>query len=208
MSEPRIFAGTPYATDLNYGRACNEFVSLLPEGSWACLMDHDVMFTTPDWYRILQRVAAAEPGALLGAVTNRCAAPWQKAREAPTDNHDIVRHRLIGQARRDNYRTLLDVTDTMGMAGAVLCFSKATWQEVGGFADGLLCVDHQFLYGVREVGRRAYLVEGLYVYHWRRAMGDGINQDDYPKALDRRTGGECRCRGPERAPSRRVELPC
>jgi len=207
MSAPRIFAGTPYAVDLNYGDACNAFVSLLPDGAWACLMDHDAMFTTPDWYRLLQRAASAYPDALLGAVTNRCAMPWQRAQESPADDHDVARHRLIGQARRDHFRTLLDVTDTMGIAGVVLCFSKETWQAAGGFADGLLCVDHAFLYAVRDTGRKAYLMENLYVYHWRRAYNDGINQEDYPKAKDRLTGGECRCRGPERTPTRRVFLP-
>jgi len=202
----QVYAVTPFAVDLNYGRACNDVVARLPQGSWACVMDHDMMFTTPHWYRQLQEAAAAAPLDLVGVVPNRCAAPWQRAREVDDNNHDVAYARAAGRKRLER-RTLLDVTDTMGIAGVAMLFSKETWAAAGGFADGLLCVDHQFHYAVRALGRRVYLHEGVYVYHWRRAFGDGINQRDYPQARHRGTDEPCRCRGPERMPTRRVTLP-
>jgi GT2 family glycosyltransferase len=97
-------------------------------------------------------------------------------------------------------RTLLDVTDTMGFGGVAFAISKRAWEKAGGFVDGMLCVDHHMHFALRRAGLRVYLLEGWYVYHWRRAFGDDPSSD-WPRAEG------CRCRGPEKAPTRRITLP-
>ena len=195
-----LIAMTPFAADMNLGRAYNEAMALVPDDGWACLLDHDMMLTTREWYRQLEEAIAFRPDAgAFTAATNRCAAPWQRAAEADDNNHDIAYHRAIGRARLER-RTLLDITDTKGFAGVVTCLSKRAWLEAGGFVDGLLCVDHGMFFALQRAGRRIYMLESLYVYHRRRAHGDRL-----PADTPRVEG--CPCRGPEQLPTVRIPLP-
>lgn len=188
----------PFALDRNLGRAYNEAMALVPDGGWAVLLDHDMMFTTREWYRQIAEAIVLLPHAgAFTAVTNRIAAPWQQVGDRT--NHDIAQHRRFG-AERLKVRTLLDITNTKGYGGVVTVLSKAAWQRVGGFVDGLLCVDHQMHFALRSAGYRNYLIEGLYVYHWRRAHGDELPEDT-PRAAN------CPCRGPEPTPWQRIVLP-
>ena len=91
--------------------------------------------------------------------------------------------------------------DTKGIGGVLMVMSKAVWREIGGFKDGLNCVDHCAHFAVAKAGRKVYVIEGLSLYHWRKANGDGP-PDDAPRAAD------CPCRGHEIAPTRRIQLPC
>lgn len=197
----RLHAMTPFSVERNLGAAYNAAMELIGPEDWACFMDHDMMFTTRAWYpQLLEAIAFRPYAGLISAVTNRIGAFWQRAAEADRDNHDIAYHREIGAKRARSRRSLLDVTDTKGLGGVVLCLSKQAWQEAGGFPDGLLCVDHGIHFRLRDAGRRVYLLESLYVYHWRRAFGDNL-PDDTPRAEN------CPCRGREEPPRKRIALP-
>jgi hypothetical protein len=193
----QIFTMMPFSTEMNLGKAYNEAMALLPENAWACFLDHDAIWTTREWYRQIAEAIRTVPDAgALTAVTNRIAAPWQQVGDP--DNHDMAHHRRFG-AERLKIRTLLDVTDTKGFGGCVIVLSKRAWQRVRGFVDGILCVDHKMHFALRDAGLRIWLMENLYVYHWRRAFGDEL-----PKSTPR--AENCPCRGPETMPSVRLEL--
>jgi hypothetical protein len=202
----QLFTMMPFADDLNLGRAYNEAMALLPEDAWCALIDHDAMFTTKRWFSQLQEAIAARPDAgVFTCVTNRIAASWQRVGPwaINEDNdpaaHQMAEHYRIGEERL-KVRTLLDVTDTKGFGGVLMCLSKATWRAVGGFPDGLLCVDHGMHFGCQRIGKRVWLMENLYLYHRRRAFG-GYLPEGTPKAA------HCPCRGPEKQPTVRVVLP-
>lgn len=193
-----ILCMTPFAEDLNLGKAYNEAMALLPEDGWAVFLDHDAAWTTRRWWHQVREAIDFRPDAgAFTAVTNRIAPRWQQVGDK--DNHDIVRHRRYG-AERTRVRTLLDITDTMGFGGVVIVISKRAWSGVGGFVDGMLCVDHRMHFALRDAGLRVYLLEGLYVYHWRRANGDELPKET-PRAKD------CPCRGREGMPTVRLQLP-
>jgi len=190
---------TPFDLDANLGRAYNRAMSLLPADAWACLFDHDAMPTTREWYRQLVEVIEHRPDVgMLTAATNRIASPWQRAAEADRDNHDMAYHRKLGAARLER-RTLLDVTDTKGLGGVLMCLSRRTWEQAGGFVDGMFCVDHMMHFAVARAGLRVYVLESLYVYHWRRAHGDAL-----PATIP--IAKRCPCRGPEPTPTRRIPI--
>lgn len=189
----------PFATDRNFGRACNETMAELPDGVWAVILDHDCMWTTPHWHaQILEAIACRPDAGAFAVVTNRIASPWQREPEAIAAGDDVVAHRKIGEARRAR-RTLLDITCTKGFGGVVTIVSKAAWAEAGGYADGLFCIDHSLFFRTVAAGRRVYLIEGLYVYHLRASSSKPGPQE--PKWKD------CLCRGAEQMPTERIALP-
>lgn len=197
---PPILPMMPYALDRNLGKAYNEAMALLPDQAWAVMIDHDCMPTTRDWYRQIADAVRFKPDAgAIVAITNRIAAPWQKAPGVDEENHDIGYHTKVGLERL-RVRTLLDISGTKGFGGVMFAVSRASWAAAGGFADGLLCVDHSLHFRLQAVGRRVYLHEGLYVYHRRRAFVGELPRDT-PRAVG------CPCRGPETMPTERVTLP-
>lgn len=197
-----IHTAVPFRTDANLGKAYNDFMALLPEDDWAAFLDHDAVQTTGLWHAQLTEAIAFLPDAgAIVAMTNRIASPWQRVPGVPSNNNDIAWHRRIG-AERSKIRTLLDISETKGFGGVFFAVSKKAWSEVGGFADGLGCVDHSLHFGLQKTGRRVWLHEGIYLFHWRHA---GVGEKDptsvFPKAAN------CPCRGPEELPTFRVRLP-
>lgn len=161
----------PWREDTNLGQAYNETMKMLSDDDWAVLLDHDVMFTTFEWNRQIQAAIKAEPHGSFTGVTNRIFCPWQKAREVDPENHDMLYHRTIGETRMEN-RYLSDVTEANGWGGYIMIISKAAWRDAGGFVDGQLCVDHNMHFALRRAKRRVFLIEGLYMYHYRSGRGE------------------------------------
>lgn len=194
----------PFACDMNLGRAYNESMALLPsDDDWAVFMDHDCIWTTREWYRqILEAVRFVPDAGIITAIASRGWQTWQVAQEADPNNHDMVYHRKLGAARL-KVRTLLDVTEGSGIAGVVMVLQKRKWRAAGGFVDGMYCIDHGMHFAQRDAGRRVYVMENLYVYHWRRANGDAPPANA-PRAKD------CRCvelRRREKPPTQRIVIP-
>lgn len=191
----------PFSLERNLGAAYNEEMARLPDGDWALFIDHDCLpGLTREWVPLIYEHIAFKPDAgAFVAVTNRIDAAWQRAEEADPDNHDITYHTRIALARRSR-RTLLDITDTKGFGGVTFALSKSAWQAAGGFADGLLCVDHSIFFRLQRAGLRVYLMESVYVYHRRRAEIGPLPKDT-PRVAD------CSCRGYERMPRQRLRLP-
>jgi GT2 family glycosyltransferase len=185
----------------NLGAAYNVEMERLDEGDWAVFVDHDALAgLTRQWVQVFEEAIAFRPDAgAFVAVTNRIDAVWQRAQEADPENHDIGYHTAIAHERLKR-RALVDITDTKGFGGVCFAVSKDAWRVAGGFADGVLCVDHSLHFGLQRAGRRVYLLEHLYVYHRRRAFV-GQLPDGTPRVT------KCPCRGPEVMPSIRIPLP-
>lgn len=185
---------------LNLGAKYNAFMGLIAEDDWAVFRDHDMQTVTREWMEQIDEAIGRVPDAgAIVAVTNRIDAVWQRATEADRDNHDMGYHVRIGHERLKR-RTLLDITDTKGFGGVLFAVSKAAWRDAGGFADGILCVDHSLHFGLQRAGRRVYLHEGIYVYHLRRAFVGKLPADT-PRVAN------CPCRGEELMPTVRIQLP-
>lgn len=193
-----MLAMTPFREDKNLGRAYNDAMARLGVSDWAIFIDHDATFTTARWHaQIAEAIEYLPAAGALVAMTNRIASPWQRCGDQ--DSNDIAVHRRFGKERL-KVRTLLDITGTKGFGGVCFAVSKQAWREAGGFADGLGCVDHSLHFGLQRAGRKVYLIEGLYLYHWRH-WGEPDPTSSAPKAAN------CPCRGPEIAPTVRVTLP-
>lgn len=200
-----LMAMTPFRTDKNLGAAYNAAMALLPDDGWALLMDHDMHFTTTRWHQQCLDAIAADPTGTFTAITNNIGSRWQRvAPDLVTSHMTPDGHRALGSRLLEN-RNLLDVTATAGIGGVVILISKANWKLIGGFVDGMFCVDHQMHFALRDAGRRVYLIEGFYVYHHRSSSSD--RNFVGPVAVDKRTGRECHCRRhPEMDPNVRRRM--
>lgn len=169
-----ILAMTPFREDKNLGRAYNEAMERLVPGDWAVLMDHDIMLTTLKWFEQIRQATEVYPDGTFTGVTNRIWSPWQRNEEGARLPDDILQHRSLGE-RLLSKKTMRDVTEWRpGWGGMLMVVKQDTWAAVGGFRDGMECVDHHFHQAVAESGRRLYCIEGLYVYHFRTSRIRGL----------------------------------
>lgn len=157
---------TPYSNEKNLGKAYNESVSLLPDNSWACVTDYDVMFLTPDCGRILHDYAVKYPETgIFTCLTNRIH-PMAKDQllNGVSDFTDILIHTKIAQSQREKLYQVKEIDHPI--SGFLMMFSKKTWVNHN-FPEDRKClgVDNVFSDSVLRSGLKICVMEGLYVWH-------------------------------------------
>lgn len=175
-----LITAIAYDTERDLGRAYNTIMERLRPGDWCCFLDHDALWTTREWYQQLQAAIASNPDAgLFVAVTNRIGRKEQIADGCPT-GHDMIEHFAFGEKLKAQHGAAVrDVTGGSLVSGVVMCLSRETWVAAGGFKRGFFGVDNQAHRDMRRIGKRVYLMPGLYVYHWYRA--DGRKHQNAPR---------------------------
>jgi len=177
-TKPMIYNFVAYAQgDKEFlGDTYNKYMELLGDNDWACFLDHDAMWTTTDWYKQLEKILEAHPEyGLLSVCTNRIGNPEQKI-DKLLDTHDITYHRKIGLQLQNQCGTdVNDVTNTHCISGVVMVMSKTIWKKAGGFKKGFLGIDNDFHQRVKKAGGRVGICKGLFIYHFYRADGKGLN---------------------------------
>ena len=167
----------PYAPSTqskNIGWACNQFMQMLPPNDWACFIDHDALFTTSTWYKLLESVAAKADRNNIGmytACTNRVGNPEQIVfpKDSPeAQNHDFRFHRKIGQQRSLTFGESFRIAKRP-LSGIVMLLSREVWSLTSGFKNGFLGVDNDIDFKIRQLGYQTAILDGLYMYHWYRA---------------------------------------
>lgn len=167
----RVHIMKPYALDKNLGRAYNEAMAIIPEGDWACLMDYDTMFLTPDCGRILHQYATLyESVGLFTCWTNRIGNPNQIFPDM-ADVVDIREHILRAEDRISyNYITYINEP----VSGFLMMLSKSTWNKIKFDESGkCLGVDNDYSRRILEAGMRIVRMEAMYVFHIYR-MKQGV----------------------------------
>ena len=168
--KPEIFYGVPYSSEKNLGKAYNDFASLIPEGAWLCLMDADILPTTPDYGSLIEQIIIEHPEVeAFTAMTNRVRCPWQLA-PVDWDNDNIGYHRMVGAGLKATHGTRIeDMTQARVFSGFFLCIRKSLWSRIGGAKEaGMLGIDNNLHRRIRNAGAKLYLAKGLYFYHWYR----------------------------------------
>ena len=180
MTDINLVTFIPYADDRNLGRACNECMAMLPEDGWAAVLDHDAVFTTPEWHRQLTRAIALYPNGCFTGYSNRSRHPF-KAPGVSMNGDDMAYHRGVGEKMLVN-EAIRDVTDERGPNGMLIVLSKQAWKAAGGFEEGLHYIDRLMWKSLKMTGHRVYLVEGLYLYHWHRGGRSDVPIQEGPIA--------------------------
>ncbi len=179
-----IFDIIPYSTEKNLGKAYNEAMALLPEGSHVCLRDGDTCWLTPDYGVHLAEYVRLHPNAVLTCWTNRINERADQQYNIPNDPvreiRDMQRHLKIA------YYQLKDLYQTTPLHGFVsgfcLVVPKSVWNnhkfaEKQVYEDrgphNLLGVDNDFTNRVRASGVPVLRMDGLYIWHtYRLLTGD------------------------------------
>jgi len=172
-----IFDIIPYSTEKNLGKAYNDFMALLPEGSHACFRDGDTCWLTPDYGVHLAEYVRLYPDAVLTCWTNRIN---EKAEQQYPNCREITNfkdHLHIAETQKVmNYK----VTSLHGfVSGFCMVVPKAVWNktkftETQAYSDrgpyNLLGVDNDFTNRVRAAGVPVLRMEGLYLWHTYRLL--------------------------------------
>lgn len=166
--EQKIYYFTPFALDKNLGAAYNHYMQLLPnDDDWACFVDGDTMFLTPDFGEVINEVVSRYPDTgMFTCYTNRVANEQQLYRGKFSENSDIRYHRNIAiVCRQINPYRIEDLTRPI--SGVMMLIQKKTWKEFP-FSDGLLTVDNDISRRLLEANRKVRLMCGIYLYHYYR----------------------------------------
>lgn len=209
-----FIAYAPKEHDKDIPWICNHYMNLLPnDDDWACFVDHDAMFTTPDWYHQLNDIIKKNPEySCFTAMTNRIYASWQIPDGVDENNHDIVYHRGIGaNLGMENYGQVIDVTEcseslllpqpkcppreTSPLCDVMLLYKKSAWKDVPfrqffeEESQKMFGVDNILHLDLKKKGHKVGSMTGIYLYHWHRADQKGTAPSsegdlDVPAGLD------------------------
>lgn len=172
-----IYDCIPYSTDKNLGKAYNDFMALLPEGSHACFRDGDTCWLTPDYGVHLAEYVRLYPNAILTCWTNRINEKAEQ--QAPVDRECGDMRTLIKVA--ESYKqNLYNVTPLHGfVSGFCMVVPKDVWNKHK-FAEkqvyedrgphNLLGVDNDFTNRARAAGVPVLRMDGLYIWHTYRLL--------------------------------------
>lgn len=165
----------PFDLEKNLGRAYNEAMSRIPEGDWACLMDLDTMFLTPDAGNILHEYAEKFSHAGMFTCYTSRIHPLSKVQllnEVVSEDTNLLNH--IEKAYKQKERMITATPINRPVSGFLMMISKATWNEVK-FTEDFKClgVDNFFCDSLLKAGKSIYRMDNLYVWHTYR-LKNGI----------------------------------
>lgn len=162
---PKIYYSNPWSSDKNIGKANNDFIELLPDDSWVCIMDGDASWMLPSWGELVEKVVMENKDkyALIGCVTNRLGGLHQCYENRFDTECSSFTNYHNALSSWEKYGPLVE--DTTGIAGLCMIFSKETWRKAGGFVENSRSADTSFNKSVLKLGGKIGLAKGLYMMH-------------------------------------------
>ena len=166
----------PYRSDKNLGKAYNDAMELIPDGEWAILHDHDVLFLLPDTITMIEEYTKKFPEAgILTCYCNRIGNSDQLLYPM-SNNSDILHHINIAEDTKQNLFNATEISAPI--SGFLMVINKRVWQEVK-FREGFpLGIDNDFSNRVAETGRKIYRMNSVYVFHTYR-LKNGVKDKSH-----------------------------
>lgn len=177
-----LYFFTPYGFDGNLGKACNQYMELLPnDEDWACLMDGDIMFLKNDYGKHIQDCINRYPDTqLFTCLTNRVGKKKQLHQGYFSDVADIKVHRRLALNLSGQLSTDAPVINAP-LSGFLLVIQKKAWKKVRfSEAKKQLGVDDDFTKRLQASGAKIRIMMGLYVFHYYRLL-EGKNHKTHLK---------------------------
>ncbi len=175
----KIYSTIPFRKDKNLLSAYNEHFDLLSKDDWLIINDMDTMYTSYDWYQIIER-AINQVGSTAGiftGYTNRVACGWQVIDECPKDD-DYEKHRKFGENFSEGRDLIIDQTGNSLLSGFLMVIRKGYWDKIKGMIQtkrGCLGLDNEMHLITRDyidhsgptIDYRVYQIP-VYLYHYYR----------------------------------------
>lgn len=167
-----IHIKTPFALDKNLGKAYNLAFKGLSDDDWVCLIDHDVMFLTPNAVRIMYEYIEEFPDTgIFTCWTNRIheLAKDQLVFDVPSDNTDI-RFWIAEANLQESVVAKFKATEIKHeISGFLMLVSKKVWNKIKFNETGkALGVDNDFSLNVLASGKKILRMDRLLVWHTYR----------------------------------------
>ena len=169
-----IYYSIPYSTNKNIGEYYNSVMEgLKNDDDFACFVDGDTIFTTPNFGDQIKDVVGRYPECgLFTCYTNRVGCDLQVYHGVDRNNNDMEYHRQIGRLLQDTYWDLCDDLSNPPkgtlISGMMILIRKSLWKKLGGFKSGMLSVDNDIHLKCIQAKEPVYLMKGVYIYHWYR----------------------------------------
>lgn len=157
----------------DFGWAINQCFERLRDDDWLLVLDHDLMFTTRDWYRRLELAVARYPDAGFFTLMRAPSSEITRYSQPPgvnANSDDMAYHWKFGKRLAEvEDGKIEDITGKECTAGIFL-MSKQVWLQVGGFDNGFKAeqIDYAMHRKVVAAGLRAYLIRDVYMFHGKR----------------------------------------
>lgn len=165
-----IHVKTPFDLDKNLGRAYNKAFEDVGERDWVCLIDHDVMFLTPDAIGLMHEYVRSFPETgIFTCYTNRIhpLAVDQLLDGKVSENTCVKYHTERAYNQKRFGITVKEINHVI--SGFLMLISKKTWNQIKFSENGkCLGVDNFYSQAVLDAGKKIYRMESLYVWHTYR----------------------------------------
>lgn len=167
-----IHVVTPYSTDKNLATAYNETMAIIPDGDWACIIDYDVQFLTPDAIQHLYEYVRRFPNAaMFSCYTNRIGCKEQLLNGKFSEDPNILNHIKLAEQQKKHLYTASAFTSLT--SGFLMLISKEKWKRFRFNENGrCLGVDNDYCKQLHDAGQITYRMNGIYVFHTYR-LGKG-----------------------------------
>jgi len=160
--------------------AWDEYMSLLSENDWACMMDGDIMLLQPDFGHQIKQYIDLYPGTgLFSCYSSRSRTPWMMPERNIFHSPSIAEHKKMSDyLRKVNGTAIKEIHDRV--TGHLLVIQKKTWSlirdQVAERCQGLkiLSVDSAISHSILDSGLKIRLMKGVYVMHYYRFV-EGAN---------------------------------
>lgn len=157
----------------DFGYAINQFFDRLRDDDWGLVLDHDLMFTTRDWYRRLERAVAKYPDAGFFTLMRAPASEvtrYSEPKGIDSGSNDMAYHWKFGKRWSAETEGQIDDITGQDCTAGIFLMSKRVWTQVGGFDSGFKAefIDYKMHKKVVAAGLRAYLIRDVYLFHGKR----------------------------------------
>jgi len=179
-----IYRFQPFVCDrTQFGNVYNSHCSMVPfDHDWIQIMDYDAMILAPEAYAVIDKAIERYPDtAVFGGMTNRVGLPFQKLVPTPKlDDNDSIRHHMdIAKKIAHTYRDG-QCKEVEYVAGFFMLFRRDYWllnqfQDRISTPQGIL-FDWKFCQHAKEINKKVRVIEGLYLWHTYRLMGDPLSK--------------------------------
>lgn len=156
---------------MDIGKAYNNYIRLLPNPEdWACILDLDTMFLTPDVGHQIENIIKQHPDTgLFTCITNRVGNLNQCLNGVISEDPSLLNLRRIAlQVQQEKRNSVKEINEVI--SGMMMCIQKKTWQEIGEFPEGraILGVDNLISKKILAHQKKILIMEGVYLIHFYR----------------------------------------